>query len=247
MEQLPKRKDIINYGQWIQPTLPGTFWSHWHEADDLKTITLQQGMHPLIFLNGHSINLKQDVTTMADIIKKVTATSLGTKQYTRAIEKLGQRYKQEHLAVLKKDKKPSVYIPTLFLSYKNAVGLWWFMIPLSTELEKYIRQQWPKVSNEELFYATRPIKLLLLELQQKSIAQIARKVQKAFPNLKAHHLSIAKVKTHPVIWKAVQNHTEQFVWYGTHHWGGTAYTTAECLKEVQDFLKNSRRQNPQRC
>ena len=149
------RKSLKNYGQWIQPTLSGTFWCHWREAADLNKLFAGKRFQGFIFLNGHHIIQNSDVANFRTIVKKISGQQSGIN-YARTMEKLGQDYQAQHLNVLKLVKTSDNYLPKLFKTYKNLVGLWWFCIPLGQEIEQYIRKNWPEIDNDTLFELTKP-------------------------------------------------------------------------------------------
>ncbi|MBI3291015.1 hypothetical protein HYZ76_01900 [Candidatus Falkowbacteria bacterium] len=192
-------------------------------------------MHQTFFLDGHTFLLKQDVITIKNVIRRVVHP-VATKRYIKAVEALGNYYELQHLAVLNLSKSSKEYLPKLFSTYQKLVALWWIVIPLSIELEEYIRKNWPRVPDDILFEVTKPAQATWLELQHQEIISMALMVRKAFPNRRPESINVSLLKSNPSLWFMIRSHVQKFVWFGTHHWMGQAYTTNHCLSQIKEVL-----------
>jgi phosphohistidine swiveling domain-containing protein len=234
-----KNSDLVNYGQWIQPTLSGTFWCHWHQAKGLKELTDGRPLNPFILLDGHSLTFEKDKKVIREtLIKKIK--NLELKQYIKNMDELGKNYEEEHLKILKLDKNYQTYLPKLFYTYQNLVGLWWFCIVLAEELGEYIKSNWPLVTNDQLFELTKPIRPTWLQLQNREIELLAKKVKIAFPNSSIRQINLKSLRSNRQLYQRLCDHTGRFVWFGTHHWMGKKYTINKAILQIKESLARSR-------
>lgn len=225
------KSQVTSFGQWIQPPLSGTFWCHWKEAEHLDRLFLENKFHGFIFLNGHHIIENKDVTIFNKITQKIVSKN-DAERYTKLLNSLGNDYEQKHLEVLALPKETRSHLPRLFETYKNAVGLWWFCIPLGEALESYIRENWPQVPNDLLFELTKPLKPTWLEIQSRELLELTGQAKA----LRIKKLSATTLKKYPVLAKKMLKHVEKFVWFGTHHWMGAPYNLKRCLEEINHGL-----------
>jgi|GEM_PF-1916424 len=230
-----KSDDLINYGQWIQPTISGTFWCRWYQAKGLGKLTDDKPLSPLVFLNGHSLTFKGDKETIRDVLtKKIRKLTLN--QYNKNINELGKYYESEHLKTLRLDKNYQVFLPELFRTYNNVVGLWWFCIVLAEELGQYIQTNWPFITNDQLFEITKPMQSTWLQLQNQEIKLLAKKIKITFPNLAIKQINPKSVKSNYKLYQQLCSHVEKFVWFGTHHWIGQKYTINKAITQIKETL-----------
>ncbi len=234
-----KKSNLVNFGRWIQPTLPATFWCHWHQADHLGSLTLGHRMHACLFVDGHSLLVKADVDTIGKIANRII-TPAAARRYVRSLDALGNEYARAHLALLRTALPYQQYLPKLFSTYQNIVGLWWLMIPLGIALERNIKQQVPDISDEELFTATASIRPTWLALQNREVVRLAQRVGERFPRARGGLVTANLVKRDKNLWRALLNHAKKFSWFGTHHWMGNAYTPADCLVQIREALRTSK-------
>ena len=96
------RNDLVNFGRWVQPTLPGTFWCHWHTSPAVEPLGMGFDFQQCIFLDGNSILFKEDTEKIETIIQKLFSKSTA-KKYTSVLNQTGQYYEKLHLDLLNSD------------------------------------------------------------------------------------------------------------------------------------------------
>ncbi|MBI4043895.1 MAG: hypothetical protein HY393_03770 [Candidatus Diapherotrites archaeon] len=129
----------------------------------------------------------------------------------------------------------------LFDTYQDLAGFWWLSLQLADELEAYIFKKYPTLDSKEIVRQVEALrKPTWLEEQSFGVKKIARLIQKNFPKIQPSNVTAHFVKENKSIATAIKKHVNTFEWFGTHHWGGEAYSEEKCLEEIQKILEKGR-------
>jgi len=231
--------NLAYHGQWIQPTISGTFWCYWYQARGLKKLTDGKSLSPFVFLDGHCLTFKKDGEIIKDaLLKRIKESTIS--QYNKDINELGEFYEREHLKTLELDKSYKVRLPELFNTYNDIVGLWFFCFILAEELEQYIRSNWALITSDQLFEETKPMWPTWLQLQDREINLLAKKTKILFPDIAINKINLKLVKSAYTLYQELCNHVEKFSWFGTHHWMGKKYTMNKAINQIKEILLKPR-------
>ncbi|MFA5023552.1 MAG: PEP-utilizing enzyme [Patescibacteria group bacterium] len=231
------KKDWLNFGRWVQPTISGCFWCHWHETKSVKELSNLR-FNEIIFLDGQMFSQKQDQEKIKKFISKICRANQ-IPAFINKFEKIAQQYEKNHLAVLKNKSLPlKDYLFNLFSSYQEIVGIWQLAIFLDSHLAKYILDNKIISDEQELFNKIQPgLRTTWLEKQNQEIKTLAIDFKKIKHNLKLNPIKIGDFKKYPQLAKKIKQHVNNFSWYGTHHWMGEPYSLKKCLQQINEELK----------
>ena len=219
-KSLYNKRNWVNYGRWVQPTLSGTFWCHWSEAKSLKEVS-GKNFHPMLFLDGNSLTTKSDQQQFQKILQSLNSKPK-VKSLIGRIEQVGNRVEKNHLGLLnQKNLDYKEYLPKLFYTYNEVVGFWWFCLQLGDELEKFMIEN--NIATHGLAdYVEAKAKKTWLQQEAIEIRKLASKIKNPTKNN-----------------KLILNHVRKYSWFGTHHWTGDGYTVAKCIAQIKEEQRKS--------
>ena len=231
------KNDWINYGRWVQPTLSGCFWSHWNIAPSVKASFPDVYFHPCLFIDGNTLIHIRDKQAMLNKIAEMDK-SKQVEAFIERLQAIGNKTKQNHLEILNKKHGKIEYLETLFDTYADMAGFWWLVLQLSDELEEYLSKNHPNLEQAEMVKIVEALrKPTWLEEQSFGIKKIVKMIKETKPSIKVTEINKNFIKQNPKISKEIKKHVQEFVWFGTHHWGGEAYTKEKCLGEVKKLIE----------
>jgi hypothetical protein len=168
----------------------------------------------MVFLDGHSLTLRSDQEATRNLMIELCQSDQSIVAYLEDFDRVSQECEAAHLAA--RD------LESLFETYKEVVGIWWFSIMLADELQKYLLESKRVESEEELARRIEPLRRSTwLEDQTKEIKKLARL-------FKERGVAPDDVAKQP----EVADHAKRFEWFGTHHWMGEPYTVEKCASDI---------------
>ena len=87
------KKDWIDYGRWVQPTLSGCFWCYWNET---KSVREASGLifKNSVFLDGHILVNKINKEKIAKMLKTICKNDNKIHKYIKSLDRIGQKYEK---------------------------------------------------------------------------------------------------------------------------------------------------------
>lgn len=231
------KNDWINYGRWVQPALSGCFWSPWNIASSVKAAFPGLSFHSCLFIDGNTLIHVSDKQKMLDKIAEIDKSKT-IEVFIEKLQSIGNKTEQKHLGILNKKLGKIEYLESLFDTYADIAGFWWLVLQLSDELEGHLSKNYPNIGPKEMVKQVESLrKPTWLEEQSIGVKKIAKMIKETKPNVKASEVNQDFIKKHSKVSNEIKNHVRKFVWFGTHHWGGEAYTEGKCLEEVKKLIE----------
>src|SRR3989344_4484833 len=225
-EEILKAEWVV-LGRWVQPTLSGCFWTHWHESANAQKILPDYTPSQLVFLDGHTLVLKKD----QEVVNRIIAESY--KQGTLSdlcdrFVRMGQEDEKRHLHLLERsDLSLGEYVAELIDSYREIVGIWTMAILIAIEAEGLAKSRKLIASDDELLRKMRRfMRTTWLEEQMQDISRITA-------------VAAEKGIDDKEIQESINAHLKKFAWFGTHHWNGEGYDREKLIADIQGALKKS--------
>lgn len=221
-------------GQWHQPTICNGFWCYWHTTSVVHRLLPHAEFHTLLNPDGQFWIAKEDIVSFHNFFDSLDEDK--TITWIKQLHAIGEETEKKHLDVLKiQGMHYSEYIPDLFSTYKELTGLW-SLAWLGDELGAYMVKKNIYTEEELLSIISRNVRSTWLTEEYQSIRRIAQEVFRSYPDVKPDEVTEQFIKRDPAIAELVEGHVEKYIWFGTHHFMGEAYTIEKCLTEVKDCL-----------
>ena len=238
LEDLKKNK-WINYGRWKQPTISGTFWTHWHEAESAREIFPKvTELFRIIFLDGYHETMEKGDKVVRDMFIKLYETGTLEKLYNR-VEQASKKAEEEHLALLEEKNLSDIdYLVELFRTYLEVIGSWGFLFRAGSFEEEIAKNSGLASSDNEILGKIRPyVRTTWLEQQTIEIKSFARQINKKHPSIKPNDVTYKFISSDAPLIESIKSHVKNFSWFGTHHWEGEGYTIEKCIDDIRGVLK----------
>lgn len=237
-----KKTDYIYLGRYKNPLIYGWQLQHWVNNEMAKKYGLPLMDGRLAVLDGHVFIYKKDWDEVKAWTRKIVEEE--DKKSFSAVFKLMDHEIKGHLRTatqLRKSKKlePKAFAK-FFLTLNHMEYPWFYVLPMSEELETIIREkiaasQLPEKYLQSFFTPAKPT---LLIKQQREIVALKHALQKAGVLAEVVQLLPPKAmalleRKHANLHQKIIKHIAEYQWFGMMHMWGSPFSVDKFFEHLQ--------------
>lgn len=218
------------------------FWIHWNKTQSIKEIIPEINFTQLLYLDGSSLVHADDVKAVKELMVNLYKEGKLGLLHDR-LETAGEKYEGLHTSLLnEQDLGLTHYLRQLFHSYQELAGMWWLSIMIGDALQEYVIDAGIVTSEEEMIEKLANYhRGTWLERQSEEVVEFARKIKQELGITDPSKINDSWLADSGQLKTEVNDHVEEFSWFGTHHWMGDEYAVDTALSQIQDAMKKSGR------